>query len=298
MLMPLMRSNDLPLKLGDKVPTAAEKAKNIAQMEARAKALDVDLSVAWVPDDRTPLSDFDHPAAEMDDPMAVVASEYEKMLDGWSLKPGKLWFAVDPGRVGGDETAAVKYWVDADSNIHAEPINSRKMYEESAPLEIRDIPMATRDGYQDRLNREMTAMAERRSCVPPGTITRLALKAEADAISLRQELTGITDVMRGAQDSDFTHRMLFTPTDAPTSEEVSAYNRLLSVGRVSEAERTHFATRMAVGQKPVCPDCGASEGSSHHEKCNVRARALTAFVTDGEPIPLGGVQQARPEWMR
>jgi hypothetical protein len=131
MLMPLMRSNDLPLKLGERLPRDYEKKANIAEMEESARHLRETLAacapVKWVTDDRTPRSDFNHDAAEMDDPIAVVMSEYEKMIS--PFRPGIV------------------------------------------------------DGYQDRLNREMSAMAERLSYIPPGT---------------RQELTGITDVMRGA----------------------------------------------------------------------------------------------------
>jgi len=86
-----LSNDDLPLTLGRRLPREDEKAKNIAQMEARAKALDVDLTVEWVDDARTPLSDFDHPAAEMADPMAVVMSEYEKMSSPFRLGVRRDW---------------------------------------------------------------------------------------------------------------------------------------------------------------------------------------------------------------
>ena len=111
MLMKLISVDDLPLKLGQRLPRKDEKAKAIAQMEACAKVLDdLDKTVQWVRDDRTPLSDFDHPAAEMDDPMAIVASEFEKSASEYEkMFSSKHWIAVDPGRHGGDMTAAARY---------------------------------------------------------------------------------------------------------------------------------------------------------------------------------------------
>src|SRR5665213_2224185 len=127
MLMKLSKY-DIPLTLGRRLPRDYEKKAAIAEMEACAKALDIDLSVKWVNDTRTPLSDFDHPSAEMDDPMAVVAAEYEKLCGRYPL------VTVDPGRVGGDMTAAIRYL--KDGNIHVESIDRSDLY---AGVGISDI---------------------------------------------------------------------------------------------------------------------------------------------------------------
>ena len=193
-----LSNDDLPLRLGRRLPRDYEKAKAITEMEACAKALDVDLTVEWVNDARTPLSDFDHPSAEMDDPMAVVAAEYEKLCGRYPL------VTVDPGGVGGDMTAAIRYL--KDGNIHVESIDRSDLYAEVGITDImrggagvgntateimlkRQAAADTRliralrcfgcgatpgelhhelcQVRQRALNAEMNAMVDRISCIPP-----------------------------------------------------------------------------------------------------------------------------------
>jgi hypothetical protein len=183
MLIPLTNADDLPWKLGRRLPRDYEKKANIAEMEAFARALDIDLTVKWVPDERTCWGDFDHPAAEMPDPMAVVAAEFEKMC----LRRAFPRIVVDPGRVDGDRTAAVKYWLDESDNIHIEPIPARDLY---AEVGITDIMRGVDDGSNKTAtgimlrqeaaarNSYMNRLADRISCVPSGTVARVALRAQ------------------------------------------------------------------------------------------------------------------------
>ena len=178
MLMKLIPVDDLPLKLGRKIPTAAEKAKTVAQMEACAAALDTKCAlVEWVPDERKCWGDYDHPAAEMPDPMAVVAAEFEKMCGSFPISRLHPYAAgrvgVDIGRPGGDRTAAVKYLFE-EGNLHIKPIAASDLY---------DIKPTTIDRHhleQRRLNDEMRAMADRISCIPPGTVEQTATQVMRD----------------------------------------------------------------------------------------------------------------------
>jgi hypothetical protein len=166
MLTKLIPVDDLPLKLGRKVPTEAEKAKSIALMEACAKVLDdQDADMKWVRDDRTPLSDFDHPAAEMDDPMAIVAAEFEKSASKYEkMFSSKHWIAVDPWVAhGGDMTAAARYSF-KDGDIH------------------RRVDHARREMYADH---------------QPTNAEQYLLRKEAEDQRKRESISGITDIMRG-----------------------------------------------------------------------------------------------------
>jgi len=150
-----LSNDDLPLKLGRKVETNPQPAP-------AKNAKPVKPPMRWVPDDRTPLSDFDHPVAEMPDPVAVVAAEYEKMYERFPL------IAVDPGRVGGDMTAAVRYSF-KNGTVDVESIEEREIYE--------PFPF---DGAQ--------------------TALQVLQAQDARRMRLREELCGITDIMRGVAD--------------------------------------------------------------------------------------------------
>jgi hypothetical protein len=184
MLTKLIPVDDLPLKLGQRLPRKDEKAKAIAQMEACAKVLDaLDKTVQWVRDDRTPLSDFDHPAADMGDPMAIVASEFEKSASKYEkMFSSKHWLGVDPGRHGGDMTAAVRYSF-KDGDIHVESIATREMYADYQPT-----------------NEEADRM--------------IAARIRDYNVNLQAEV-GITDIMRGVSNgvADTTNLGVLTATE-------------------------------------------------------------------------------------
>jgi hypothetical protein len=259
MLIPLTNADDLPWKLGRRLPRDYEKKANIAEMEACARALDIDLTVKWVPDERTCWGDFDHPAAEMPDPMAVVAAEFEKMCQRFPL------IAVDPGRVDGDRTAVMKYWLDEGDNIHIEPIPARDLYADLRQAAKRNPSYKAfhREAEQMRLNDEMNAMADRISCVPPGTVAQTALEVlqaqDARRMRLRDELCGVTDIMRGQSLAAFDH---------------------------CEAEQMR--------PRICCTDCGVFQGELHHESCTtVRAATLRAQEAVGFQYP-----RTQPWWQQ
>ena len=97
MLMKLC-NDDLPLKLGQRLPRPEEKAKNIAEMERVAKVFD-DTAVKWVVDPNTPEggidvtitdSDRQHPLAQERQRMYTYDEAAPILEERWNNAAGDV----------------------------------------------------------------------------------------------------------------------------------------------------------------------------------------------------------------